>query len=247
VSCDQVREMLPDYALGAVSEIEGAAVRRHLRGCAVCRAESEKLDEGLTLFASAAHEADPPDELRDRVLRVLKDEWSEPEAAPGDRAGLFRRFTSRSMLTLAAAFILGAGSLAWGVSNQVRANNLSSDAGTLRSLLDTLGGRDVRVGRLNPVPTGLMRGSFLIYDGTGEGESWVLVLVRAPGYSGPANVELVSGAGRSIDLHPIEVEPDGEGWTGLFSQSDLGMFNAVRVTSPAGALLASGRAIQAHH
>jgi hypothetical protein len=151
------------------------------------------------------------------------------------------------MLALAAAFVLVAGPLVWGVANQVRANNLAADAGTLRNLLDTLGGKDVRVGPLKPAPNSLMEGSFLIYDGTGEGESWVLVLVRAPGYSGPANVKLLSTTGGSISMHAIEVEQDGEGWTGLFSQSDLSTFNAVRVTSPSGALLASGHATRTHH
>jgi hypothetical protein len=248
VSCDEVRKLLPDYALGAVTEAESSQVRRHIRGCASCRAEAEKLDEGLALFAAAAHEVDPPDELEDRVLRVLKAEWSEPVVEPtARRPGAFRRLTTRSMLALAAAFVLVAGSLVWGVANQVRANNLAADAGTLRHLLDTLGGKDVRVGPLTPAPNSMMEGSFLIYDGTGEGESWVLVLVRAPGYSGPANVELLSRTGGSISMHAIEVEQDGEGWTGLFSQSDLGKFNAVRVTSPSGALLASGHATQAHH
>jgi hypothetical protein len=247
VSCDQVRDLLPDYALGGVSEIEEAGVRRHLRGCAACRADAEKLDQGLALFAAAAHEADPPDELKNRVLRVLTDEWSEPETLPGERPGRFRRFTARSMLALAAAFVLVAGALAWGVSNQVRANSLAADAGTLRSLLKTLGGKDVRVGALGAAQNSLMQGSFLIYDGTGEGESWVLVLVRAPGYSGPANVRLFSRTGQSIPLHAIDVEPDGEGWTGLFSQSDLTRFDTVQVTSPTGGLLASGKAIQRHH
>ena len=204
MSCDPVRELLPDYALGAVSEIEAAGVRRHVRGCATCRAEAEKLDEGLALFAAAAHEADPPEELKERVLRVLKDEWSEPAEAPPSRSpGAFRRLANRSVLVLAAAFVLVAGSLAWGVVNQVRASHLSGDATALRDLLSTLGGKDVRVGPLRSGGDSSWQGSFLIYDGSGPGDSWVLVLVRAPGYSGPAKVDLLSASGRAIHLHPM--------------------------------------------
>jgi len=34
MSCEEVREQLPDYSLGTLSDVESAALRRHLRGCA---------------------------------------------------------------------------------------------------------------------------------------------------------------------------------------------------------------------
>src|SRR2546427_6776369 len=83
MSCEEVREQLPDYSLGTLSDIEAAALRRHLRGCAGCRAEATKLDEGVALFASAAHAMEPPPELKSKVLGVLEEEWREaPPAKP---------------------------------------------------------------------------------------------------------------------------------------------------------------------
>src|SRR6266540_7158268 len=77
MSCEEVRAQLPDYALGTLPEMEAVAVRRHLRGCAGCRSEAATLDEGVALFASSAHEMEPPPELRDRIMTVLTEEWSD--------------------------------------------------------------------------------------------------------------------------------------------------------------------------
>jgi hypothetical protein len=248
VSCDEVREQLPDFTLGTLGELEDAAVRRHLRGCGSCRAEAEKLDHGMALFAGAAHEAEPPPELRDRVLRVLSEEWRAHESPPvtarkpAGGIGWRRRF-----LPLAAAAALMVGLLGWGIVSQVQANHSRSDATALRDFLDTLGGRDVRVGALTPDQDSPMQGSFVIYDGSeGRGESWVLILVRAPGYAGEADATLLSHSRsvRAIKLHPIDVEPDGEGWTALFVNADLSRYDMVRVSAPDGRVLATGAVIR---
>ena len=77
MSCDAVRQQLPDYVLGTLSETETAAIRRHLRGCASCREDATELDQGVALFAGAAHVAEPPPDLKERVLAVLEEEWAE--------------------------------------------------------------------------------------------------------------------------------------------------------------------------
>jgi hypothetical protein len=244
VSCDVVREQLPDFTLGTLTTVEDASIRRHLRGCATCRADAEKLDHGMALFASAAHESDPPAELEGRVMRVLAEEWHaepdrprRPSAAPtGWR---------RPLIPLAAAFVLFAGALGWGVVNQVRASHAHADAAALRDFLDTLGGKDVRVGTLHPESNTPLQGSFVIYDGSeGRGESWVLVLVRAPGFSGPARVTLLSHTARPIPIRPIVVEDDGEGWTALFTNADLSGYDMIRLVSPDGRPLATGAVIR---
>ena len=66
MSCEEVRAQLPDYTLGTLSETEAAAVRRHLRACSGCRLEARTLDEGVTMFAGAAHAMDPPPDLKAR-------------------------------------------------------------------------------------------------------------------------------------------------------------------------------------
>ena len=154
MSCEEVRGTLPDYVLGGLSEIEMAAVRRHLRGCSACRAEASTLDEGVAMFANAAHAAPPPPELKERVMAVLAEEWAE---APETRRSLRERVLRWP--SLAAAVVLLAGALAWGGVSQWRANNAADYAGAYQHLLHALGGRDVRVGILRPTTKTVVGGT----------------------------------------------------------------------------------------
>jgi len=87
MKCEDVLEQLPDCTLGTPPEIEAASLRRHLRGCAACRRDAATLDQDLVMFASAAHAAEPPAELKERVLSVLAHEWAEgPARALGSQS-----------------------------------------------------------------------------------------------------------------------------------------------------------------
>jgi hypothetical protein len=247
VNADSVRELLPDYTLGTLSDLESAAVRRHLRGCASCRTEASALDEGVALFASAAHAEEPPPELKDRVMAVLADEWSDaPEAARAPRRWLVTA-------AVAAAAVLAVGSMVWAalaerrsdrlVAQATVANSVRSQARSYQEFLEALGGRDVRVATLQPAGSSAMEGSAVLYDSE-RGQSWVLVLLRSPGATGIANVT-ISGGGQSIDLHPVELAEDGDGATWLVTSSDITKVRSVRVTDVAGNLIASGTAAPA--
>ena len=247
MNCDEVRQILPDYVLGGLSETEGAEVRRHLRGCASCRAETERLDEGLALFAGVAHSEEPPPDLEDRVMRVLEAEWAE-EPAPVVTHTVRRgaTFSRKLVLALAAGLVLVAGSLAWGSVNQVRASHLQADATSLRRFLNTLGGKDVRVGPLSAARGSHMTGSVVMYDAKPGEQSWVLIIVRSPGYSGMAKVSLLSRRAAPIGLRPVDVESDGDGWTALFTNSDLSDYLNIHISTPSGQLLAYGTAPARH-
>src|SRR5947207_1804402 len=58
MSCDEVRELLPEHLLGVLEPDPERAVSRHLRGCGACRAELASLGQGLATFARAAHQYD---------------------------------------------------------------------------------------------------------------------------------------------------------------------------------------------
>jgi hypothetical protein len=237
VSCEEARQQLPDYTLGTLSEIEGAALRKHLRGCGACRGEAARLDEGMVMFASAAHAVEPPPELRARVMSVLAEEWSE---APTGRVS--RPAQGRWIAAVAA--VLLAGALTWGGLAQVRGNRLSEDAASYRSFLRALGGWDVRTAELVPRSGSGVQGSAILYD-SNRGQSWVLVLIRTPEYSQPISVTL-SGAGPSLSLRPIEVADSGEGHTWLVTSADVSGFRIVTLTGPDGTVLASGGTTLGH-
>jgi hypothetical protein len=232
--CEDVLLLLPDDALGALDEAERREVRSHLRGCAACRAEAAKLDDGLTSFASSL-EISPPPELEGRVMSALAEEWEETARDPrlGQRGWV-------RWLSVAAVVVALAVAVAWGSVSQVRASRFSEDASAYQNFLSTLGGKDVRVGRLAQVNGSSVEGSVVLYDGEWE-RSWVLVLFRAPGYSGELTATLTSPTGHPIELFPAKIETDGEGSTWLVTSGNLLGYDAVTVTDPTGAVVARAR------
>lgn len=230
MSCEAVRDHLTDYLLGTAGEGESLEIRRHLRACASCRRELATLGEGVVTLARATHDVAPPEELKARVLSVLTEEWAE---RPRERTRV-RRF--RPMWVGAAAVLAAA--LAWGAVTTSRVAQVSEEAAKYESLLEALDGDDVRVGTLRAAGTRTVEGSFVLYDSE-EAQSWVLVLVRAPGMEGEARVVLSSPT-RTIELHPVEFEPGGEGSTWLVTSANLRPFDRVRLIDQDGRLIASG-------
>jgi hypothetical protein len=245
MNCEEVRAQLPDYTLGTLSETEAAAVRRHLRACSGCRLEARTLDEGVAMFAGAAHAMDPPPDLKARVMGVLAQEWAE---APRPR---IRR--TRSLLrwtALAAAIVALAGSLTWGSIEQRNADRLradsarsASDAASYRLFLHALGGRDVRVVTFVQRSDVVVDGSAVLYD-SDQGQSWVLVMARVPGYIGQLTVSLSSTNGHAISLQPLHIDGEGDGSTWLVTSSDISGFRTVTLRLPDGPVIASGTAIE---
>jgi hypothetical protein len=237
LGCDEVREQLADAILGTLDQPDLAAVRRHLRGCGSCRAEAAELDKGIALFATAAHEEQPPPELEQRVISALADEWSEAPAIA--RPGL----RPRRWLAVAAAVVALAGALSWAASAQVLSNRFQADAASYRHFLEALGGRNVRVAVLKPGTNMEVDGSAILYD-SDRGQSWVLVLARVPGYTGMVRVTLSSSTGRSIELRPMQIDSGGDASTWLVTSSDISSFTTITLSGPGGSsVLASGVAV----
>ncbi len=234
--CEVVRDQLAEHMLGTVGPQEDLEIRAHLRGCGECRRELDMLEEGLSTFARAAHQAPPPPQLRDRVLAVLDDERADSPAPPARRL-------KPVLLLQAAAVIALAGALVWGSLATVRATHLSNQAGRYQAFLEALGGRDVRVGTLHARGSQATEGSAILYD-SDVGQSWALVLVQAPGMAGQARVVLSSPTGRTIEMHALLFSDEGEASSWLVTPADISGFDRVRVVSADGRVLATGRVDQ---
>lgn len=230
MTCDEVRERLPDHLLGELDSPGAAEVRAHLRGCAGCRRELAALGEGLVAFAAAAHDREPPVELRGRVLGVLGEEWRERGRARGSRA--------RPALAWAAALLLLAATAGWGVAQTRRADRAAAGAASYARLLEVLGGEEFRVGTLRAAGDRPCEGAVVLYD-SHQQRSWGLVLVRAPGLTGTATVTLEGGDGSALELHPIEFEEDGEAATWIVTSGDLAAFERATIRLPDGTVLAT--------
>ncbi len=233
MKCDEVRDQLAEHLLGTLDEPADLEVRRHLRGCAACRREMVALADGVSTFARAAHEVEPPPELKERVLSAIQDDRAD--SAPSAPV----RRSPAAWLAIAALVVLLAGSLAWGVRSDVRARHYEASATKYEAFLGALGGENVRVGTLDPVGTQQLEGSAVVYDSKVE-QSWVLVLVRAPGMQGQATVTLSSADGRTIPLHPMEFSPGGEASSWLVTSSNLKPFTDLTIKDASGAVIATG-------
>ena len=242
MTCDEVRDLLPEHLLGTLEGPEDLEVRRHLRGCAACRDERMKLEEGVSALSRAVHDQEPPSELRDRVLGALGEEWEEtggvPTSVPSRGAG--RERLRWRAFAAAAALILVVGSIAFGFAQGHRASLATTDAQSYRNLLTVLGGKEFRIGKLRPAEGSTMQGQVVIYDGdpSGDWSSWAIVFAKVPGYTGSATATLLSPDGESRALPPIEFE-EGDGKTWLVTYADLTRFDSLAVTSPTGQVLAT--------
>jgi hypothetical protein len=233
VRCDEVRDQMVEHLLGTQDEPADVQVRRHLRGCADCRRDMAALADGLSIFARAAHELAPPEELKERVLSELQGDWAEETIPSGSGRRPIR------WLARAAAVALVAGLASWALWSNERAARYEASALKYETLLESLGGENVRVANLRPQGSQQLEGSAVVYDSKVE-QSWVLVLVRAPGMEGQATVTLSTHDGRTIQLHEMEFSDGGEASSWLVTSSNLRSFETVIVRDESGATIATG-------
>ena len=238
MTCDEVRDRLSEHALGTLDETEDLRIRRHLRGCAQCRREFAVIGEGLTMFAAAAHDREPPPELHDRVLGVLADEWRQDRVEVPDRPRRASAWLVAAAACLALIFVA-----AWGVGARGDARAAFADAASYHRLLDTLGGEEFRVAALERSGTARIEGSVVLYDSSVE-QSWGVVLIRAPDLTGALRVTLHAADGRTIELHEAELEA-GHAATWLVTSEDLHAFNRLTISAPDGTTLATAAITQA--
>jgi hypothetical protein len=81
-SCEHVRELAPDVALGLLTGEERAEALDHLEGCEACRAEVASLAVTADEVLLASPEADPPPGFTARVLARLAAERAAGDGLP---------------------------------------------------------------------------------------------------------------------------------------------------------------------
>ena len=246
MKCEQVLDRLPDHTLGTLSDEDSSEVRAHLRGCAACRGDAANLDAGLSMFASAAHDVDPPPELEERVMSVLAEEWAE---TPDIQSRRPRPIAAAPWLAVAACLALLGGALVWGANAnrsadriQTQFDAIKGDANAYKTFLGNLGGRAVRTATLTPESGSAVTGTAVLYD-SDIGQSWVLVLARRASPGGKAFVTISSpDGGKPLKLFPIAFDDRGEGSSWLVTSADISKFDHLQVRDAKGNLLAEGTA-----
>ena len=87
MTCLEVRELLPEHAIGVLGELEHERIQRHLQTCAGCRKEAGDLVQAASTLAFALAPAPMPDSLGDRVVAGVR----RAADAPGTGAERERR------------------------------------------------------------------------------------------------------------------------------------------------------------
>jgi anti-sigma-K factor RskA len=111
------RDDLMAYALGALEPTEEREVEAHAPGCARCRRELEALAPAVAVLGESVEQLEPPPELRERVLAVVRSDaanaaGTRQPAAQGGRRGWrrgWRGLVLRPATGLAALAIAAAG------------------------------------------------------------------------------------------------------------------------------------------
>ncbi len=126
------------YVLGALTEPERAAFRRHLESCAVCREEVASLRTVASALPAVAPAASAPPELRKRIMSTVRAEAREPElgrTTERRRAGTRRRLWPAVSVAAAAALVvlvlIVAGSGSGGGTRVIRAQVSAPGASAL--------------------------------------------------------------------------------------------------------------------
>jgi hypothetical protein len=112
------RDDLVAYSLGAVDPREAAAVEAHAPSCARCTRELEALAPAVAVLGESVEQLEPPPELRERVLSIVREEAGQAETESGpvrdesparrERRG-WRGLVLRPAMGLAALAIIVAG------------------------------------------------------------------------------------------------------------------------------------------
>ena len=114
------RDDLVAYSIGALDPQEAGAVEAHAPGCARCTRELEALAPAVAVLGESVEQLEPPPELRERVLGIVREEADakqaelsgagrRQEAMRGREPRGWRGFLLRPAVGLAALAIVAAG------------------------------------------------------------------------------------------------------------------------------------------
>jgi hypothetical protein len=221
VNCPQVRDVLPEYALGVAGDV-ATEVDRHLEWCAACRREARELQHAAATVAFALEPDVPGVGLEQRVVR------SVAEAAEPHRVARSPRRRLMAVL-VAAAFVVA--SLGWGAVMAGRAARLEDQAArdaertqlaiqTFRDMFRTAflvdRGTTALLGVLEPREGFDATGSALSILSPSVDDRVIVIVSGLPDRAKlfPYRVSLSDGRGRTVPVGQIDVL-DGAGGANL--------------------------------
>ena len=118
--CEELQELYPAYVLDAVNDADRTRIEQHLPRCANCAGAVASYRPVADAMAFAPLPADPPPDLKWRVLAATMAQTSRAQPAPSWRAQLSTGLSSlfRAPAFSAVALLLVIGLALWNISLQ---------------------------------------------------------------------------------------------------------------------------------
>jgi hypothetical protein len=200
MSCEEIRDLAPEIALGVADGEERAEALRHLSTCAECRRVVEELSQVADELLVLAPEHEPPAGFESRVVDAIVPE----QPAHRSRARWLRPrwLGSRLAPALATAAVTAAALIAV----------YADDRRTAERYRETLAQADGQYFQAEPVrdETGARGGVAFGYEGS---PSWVFLTIDPGQRDAVTRAELVTREGRTIPLRSLELDRKGS-WGG---------------------------------
>jgi hypothetical protein len=187
--CANIRESLPELALGIADGEQRAVALEHIAGCSDCRRELEALSSLADELIALSPEREPPPGFENRVLDRLAIRQPRPRPA--------RRRLRRLVFAAAVPAIAIATAIAVSLS-------YSSDhriASQYRAALQGAHGKYFQSAHLN-TPAGQTAGIVFAYQGS---PSWLFYAVQGRYSSALYEEQIVTRSGRTLVLPPFRL------------------------------------------
>lgn len=131
MDCEQVRELLDAYALGASDAGEGDGLEEHVADCVRCWEELTKSQQTAAMLALAIPIETPPEYLERRVMAQA--EVQRPPAVATASGGLFSRLNLGWPATAGALAVASVVALAFAAVLQVQLTDIRSENDDLQT------------------------------------------------------------------------------------------------------------------
>jgi hypothetical protein len=131
MDCEQVRELLDGYALGAASPDEASAVERHIADCLGCWEELSKSQQTAALLAVSVPLRKAPARLEQRVMAQVERERVGVREEP--KPSFWERFRINWPATAGALGVASVAAILFSSFLQMQVSDLESENNELRA------------------------------------------------------------------------------------------------------------------
>ena len=142
MDCKEAEELLPSYALNALSPEEAAQVEAHLDTCHWCAALFREHVHVASALAQAAKHLEPPEELKKRTMRAAG-KFAAHRQSPGMRPLPLTRLVLGAAATIVVLLLAAVVSVGLRMSNQI--DDLQVENSALTTQLSELAKEDKKL------------------------------------------------------------------------------------------------------